>query len=124
MKRSMLCFAAVVAALSLPAFAQDAKVISSVQEKLGVPVDGKMSPKTAAAIEDFQRVKGIRPSGQLDKQTLTALGLTGPKPKPAAAGGSTQSDAKPSTPIGPEQSSGERAAEPTIERSAPTGEAR
>ena len=82
-----LCIAALMAALSIPAGAQDAKVISSVQEKLGVPVDGKMSPKTAAAIAEFQRVKGIEPSGQLDKQTLTALGLTGPKPKPAAAGG-------------------------------------
>ena len=118
MRHTTLCIAALMAALSLPAWAQDAKVISSVQEKLGVPVDGKMSPQTAAAIKEFQSAKGIEPSGQLDKQTLTALGLAGPKPKPAAAGGSGQA----STPIGPHQSSGERAAEPTIKPERPTGE--
>ena len=115
------------AALALPAFAdegaaaaQKAKLITSVQEKLGVPADGKMGPKTRAAVKEFQLAKGIEPTGELDKKTLTTLGMGEPKPKPAAAGASAEG--KPSTPIGPEQSSGERAAEPTLKQDRPTGE--
>jgi peptidoglycan hydrolase-like protein with peptidoglycan-binding domain len=114
-------------ALSLPAFgdegaaaAQNAKVITSVQEKLGAPATGKMDAKTQAAVKQFQRAKGIEPTGELNKKTLTALGMGEPKPKPAAAGASAEG--KPSTPIGPEQSSGERAAEPTLKQDRPTGE--
>jgi peptidoglycan hydrolase-like protein with peptidoglycan-binding domain len=115
--------AALAAALSLPALAQNAKVIATVQEKLGVlPADGQMTPKTEDAIKEFQRAKGIQPSGQLDKKTLTALGMGEPKPKPAASGASAQDEGKPSTPIGPQQSSGERAAEPKIKTDRPTGE--
>ena len=115
------------AALALPAFAdegaaaaQKAKLITSVQEKLGVPADGKMGPKTRAAVKEFQQSKGIEPSGELDQRTVTALGLDGPKPKPAAAGAT--SEAKPTTPVGPEQSSAERTAEPKAKPEAPTGE--
>src|SRR5437868_2456061 len=61
---------------------EDAKVISGVQAKLGVPVDGKMGARTEAALKEFQRAKGLAPSGELDKRTLTALGLGGPKPAP------------------------------------------
>jgi peptidoglycan hydrolase-like protein with peptidoglycan-binding domain len=103
--------------------AQDAKLITSVQEQLGVRADGKMGPKTEAAIKEFQRAKGIQPSGRLDDKTLTALGKGSPKPKPAAGGASAQGG-KPSTPIGPQQSSAERAAEPSIKPEAPTGQAR
>ena len=134
MKRTLIVVGA-LAALSLPAFAsaegqggdaaaaQRAKLVTSVQAKLGVlPADGKMGPKTHAAIEEFQRAKGLEPSGQLDKKTVTALGLGGPKPS-SAAGGSAQ-PGKPSAPTGPSQSSAERTAEPKIKPDAPTGEAK
>jgi peptidoglycan hydrolase-like protein with peptidoglycan-binding domain len=124
----------VVAVLALPAFAsgspeadraaaaQRAQLVTSVQTQLGVtPVDGKMGPRTHAALKEFQRAKGLEPDGQLDLKTITALGLDGPKPS-AAAGESTHMPGKPSTPIGPSQSSAERAAEPKIKPATPTGE--
>ena len=132
MKRRSIAFAA-VAALSVPALAKEpgeanraaaaqrAELITSVQAQLGVPADGKMGPRTHAAIKEFQRAKGLDPSGQLDPKTVTALGLGGPKPS-SAAGESTHMQGKPSTPIGPSQSSAERAAEPKIKHAAPTGE--
>jgi len=129
MKRIPIVLAA--AALSLPAFAsgqpadeaaaaQRAKLVTSVQSILGVPVDGNMGPETHAAIKEFQQAKHLDPSGQLDKPTVTALGLDGPKPS-AAAGASTGMQGKPSTPIGPKQPSEERAAEPKIKPAKPTG---
>ena len=115
-------------AFSLPALAQGdaaaaqrAKLVTSVQASLGVPVDGKMGPETHAAIREFQQSKGLEASGQLDKQTITALGLGGPKPS-AAAGASTGMQGKPSTPIGVKQPSEERAAEPKIKPARPTGD--
>ena len=132
MKRISIVLGA-AALFSLPAFAQSdnaaadlaaaqrAKLVTSVQAKLGVPVDGKMGPATHEAIGEFQRSKGIEDTGQLDKKTITALGLDGPKPS-AAAGASTHMQGKPSTPIGPKQSSEVRAAEPLIKPAKPTGE--
>ena len=130
MKQPSIVLAA-LAALSLPSFAnaqshedvaaaQRAKLVTSVQAELGVPVDGKMGPKTHDAIEEFQRSKGLDPTGQLDKKTITAMGLDGPKPS-AAAGASTHMQGKPSTPIGVRQPSEERAAEPMIKPAKPTG---
>ena len=119
--------AALVTALSLPAFAggsaeaERAKLITSVQAQLGVvPADGKMGPRTEAALKQFQRAKHLQPSGKLDHPTLAALGHTGPKPS-SAAGESTHMAGKPSTPIGPQQPSEERAAEPKIKPATPTG---
>ena len=40
-------------------------------------IDGKWGPKTMTAVQNFQRTKGIDPSGQLDVATLSALGLSG-----------------------------------------------
>lgn len=118
----------ITAVFSLPAYAdedvaaaQKAKLISSVQAKLGAPVTGKPDAKTEAALQEFQRAKGIEPTGKLDKRTVTALGLDGPKYKPAA-GGASSAEAKPTTPIGPEQSSAERTAEPQSKTEQPTGE--
>lgn len=132
MKRISIVLGA-AALLSLPAFAQTdkagaelaaaqrAKLITSVQAELGVPVDGKMGPATHDAIGEFQRAKGLDDTGQLDKKTITALGLGGPKPS-AAAGASTHMQGKPSTPIGVKQPSEERAAEPVIKPAKPTGQ--
>jgi peptidoglycan hydrolase-like protein with peptidoglycan-binding domain len=119
---------ALVAVLALPAFAgngtaaaQQAKVVTSVQAQLGVvPADGKMNPQTVAALKEFQRAKGLEPSGKLDRKTRAALGLTGPKPS-SASGDAMHMPGKPSTPIGPSQASAERAAEPKIKHDAPTG---
>ena len=115
MKRTSIV-AAAVAALSLPAFAsgpgradaaaaaQRTKLVTSAQAELGVlPADGKMGPQTHAALKEFQRAKGLEPSGQLDQKTVTALGLDGPKPSPADS---------------------ERAAKAKSKHAAPTGEAK
>ena len=102
------------------AAAQKTKLITSVQAQLGTPTTGKMDAKTEAALKEFQRAKGIEPTGELDKRTVTALGLDGPKYKPAAAGASSPA-AQPTTPIGPAQSSAERTAEPQAKTDRPTG---
>lgn len=39
-------------------------------------IDGVMGPQTHAAVMDFQRSKGLTASGQLDSQTLAALGAS------------------------------------------------
>ncbi len=55
--------------------------ISQVQQALNDkgfnpgPVDGKAGPKTKAALKQFQQSQGISASGQLDGQTLVALGV-------------------------------------------------
>jgi hypothetical protein len=38
------------------------------------PIDGKMGPKTAAALRKFQKDHGIQATGRLDSQTMAALG--------------------------------------------------
>ena len=38
-------------------------------------VDGRMGPQTQAALVNFQRAEKLQPTGKLDKQTLTALGV-------------------------------------------------
>jgi peptidoglycan hydrolase-like protein with peptidoglycan-binding domain len=37
--------------------------------------DGVWGPRTAAALREFQRVKGLQPTGRPDAQTLAALGV-------------------------------------------------
>lgn len=37
--------------------------------------DGKMGPKTRAAVKSFQQAHGLKATGRLDKATKTALGL-------------------------------------------------
>ena len=72
MKRMPL-FLIAAAVFSLPAFADESaaaaqkqKLITAVQEKLGVPADGKMDAQTEAAVREFQRAKGIEPTGKLN----------------------------------------------------------
>jgi peptidoglycan hydrolase-like protein with peptidoglycan-binding domain len=65
--------------------------IKQVQQKLkdqghdAGPVDGVMGPKTQAALKEFQSAKGLKDSGQLDRETMAALGVSGS----ASAGGSS-----------------------------------
>jgi His-Xaa-Ser repeat protein HxsA len=74
----------------------DSETIRQVQAKLKEqgqdpgPADGIMGPKTQAALKEFQSAKGLKATGQLDPQTLSALGVSGS----AAAGGSSASEKK------------------------------
>jgi peptidoglycan hydrolase-like protein with peptidoglycan-binding domain len=40
-------------------------------------VDGRWGPKTSNAVKQFQQSKKIEANGQLDRQTLSDLGLKG-----------------------------------------------
>jgi len=40
-------------------------------------VDGKMGPKTHAALMDFQKAHGLKTTGRPDKETIAALKTTG-----------------------------------------------
>jgi surface antigen len=50
-------------------------------------IDGVWGRNTMAAVSNFQRSKGFNPTGQLDPQTLQALGLTSNGPSNAQAAG-------------------------------------
>ena len=70
--------------------------IKQVQQKLkgqghdAGPVDGIMGPKTQAGLKEFQSAKGLKATGQLDRETIAALGVSGS----AAAGSSDKSSEK------------------------------
>jgi peptidoglycan hydrolase-like protein with peptidoglycan-binding domain len=49
-------------------------------------IDGKMGPRTEAALKQFQGSKGMQASGQLDSKTLAALGVSGGGTTTASAG--------------------------------------
>jgi peptidoglycan hydrolase-like protein with peptidoglycan-binding domain len=59
-------------------------------------IDGKMGPKTQAALRDFQKAEGMEATGRLDMKTMQSLGMEGGKT--SSAGGSTTSgSASPAT---------------------------
>src|SRR4051812_11547066 len=68
---------------SSKAQSQSPDVVKQAQEKLSAAgmdagqADGKLGPKTQAAVKEYQQSKGIQASGQLDRQTLAALGVSG-----------------------------------------------
>jgi peptidoglycan hydrolase-like protein with peptidoglycan-binding domain len=62
--------------------------ISQAQQKL----QSEGYAPTPQGLREFQQAKGIQPSGQLDEQTLVALGVGAP----AASGASSESAAQPS----------------------------
>jgi peptidoglycan hydrolase-like protein with peptidoglycan-binding domain len=72
------------------------QVVRQVQEQLKQkghevgPVDGIMGPQTKDALKEFQQKEGIQASGELDQQTLQALGVDA-----AAAVGGTAPGAAP-----------------------------
>lgn len=37
------------------------------------PIDGKMGPKTQAALKDFQKAQGLKETGRLDNETMAKL---------------------------------------------------
>jgi peptidoglycan hydrolase-like protein with peptidoglycan-binding domain len=54
------------------------KVQKALQDK-GMdpgPIDGKMGPKTMAALKQFQKDQKLPESGKLDDQTREKLGIT------------------------------------------------
>jgi peptidoglycan hydrolase-like protein with peptidoglycan-binding domain len=59
-------------------------------------VDGKMGPKTQAALRDFQGKEGLKASGRLDSDTMTKLGVEA-KAGAAAGGSATPSASPPGT---------------------------
>ncbi len=61
--------------------AQDPNTIRHVQSQLKSaghdpgPIDGRMSERTSDALRSFQQQRGLQITGQLDAQTLAALGI-------------------------------------------------
>ena len=55
-------------------------------------VDGKWGPRTSAALKKFQGDHGIEATGQINEQTIAALGIT--QPAPATTTGSAESSSK------------------------------
>ena len=84
------------ALLAAPVFAAvegvyvDSATVREVQRTLNdrgiarLGVDGKMGPNTQAAVRKFQRSERLEPNGQLNRQTLIALGLQRPDGSAAA----------------------------------------
>ena len=83
-----ICIAAIAAAAASSALAEDSvfvdgNMVSKVQQTLtsrgfATAVDGQMGPQTRAALTRFQRAEKLEPTGQLNRQTLVALGLQKP----------------------------------------------
>jgi peptidoglycan hydrolase-like protein with peptidoglycan-binding domain len=59
-------------------------------------VDGRMGPRTQAALRDFQKAQGLQASGRLNSKTMQALGVEGGKTS-SAGESSTTGSASPST---------------------------
>jgi peptidoglycan hydrolase-like protein with peptidoglycan-binding domain len=75
------------------------------------PVDGRLGQQTREGLKEFQQSRGLEPSGQLDSQTIAALGID--SDSSAAAGGTSPGASSPgaaSPATAP--SSPERSAEP------------
>jgi hypothetical protein len=71
-----------------PQAATDSSTIREAQERLR----SEGYAATPQGLREFQQAKGIAPSGQLDQQTLAALGVGAP----AASGASSEGAAPPS----------------------------
>jgi peptidoglycan hydrolase-like protein with peptidoglycan-binding domain len=82
--------------------AQNPEVVKQAQEKLsaaghdvGQP-DGKIGPKTQAALKEFQEKEGLQASGRLDSETLAALEIGTPEgTTPSSSAGSSSQQPKP-----------------------------
>lgn len=75
-------------------------------------VDGRMGPKTQAALRDFQQKEGLKATGRADAETMAKLGVEAKTSSPAASpsgqspAGASPSDtgaAKPATSTGAKQ---------------------
>jgi peptidoglycan hydrolase-like protein with peptidoglycan-binding domain len=65
--------------------AMDAEKVKAAQQALKDKghdpgdIDGKMGPKTQAALRDFQKAQGMQATGRLDPKTMQSLGMEGAK---------------------------------------------
>ncbi len=75
----------------------DPQTIKQVQQALSSqgydpgPIDGTMNSKTQSALMQYQQAKGMPANGQLDRNTLASLGISG-----SAAGGPQDKSSQPS----------------------------
>ena len=53
-----------------------------------------MGPQTQKALKEFQTSKGLDASGQLDQQTIAALGVSGGESASAGGSAATKSETK------------------------------
>lgn len=101
-----------------PQASQSPQLVMQVQEKLSAtghkagPADGKLGPKTQAALKDFQQSKGLEASGRIDQQTLAELGVSADASGASSAGATSSSSSSPS-------SAAERTAEPKPQGAGP-----
>ena len=78
---------------------QDKKTVRQVQQALNDQgykagkADGKWGSKSQKALKEFQKAKGMEPTGQLNQEAITALGIS---PSGKAAGGQEGSMDQPS----------------------------
>jgi len=65
-----------------PAASHDPSVVRSVQQSLNErgynvgAVDGQWGPSTESALRQFQQANGLAPTGDVNAQTMSALGVT------------------------------------------------
>ena len=93
MKFAYSVIATALLSISVPAGAADSiyvdqSTVRKAQQVLNkhgfrTGVDGMMGPNTQAALKRFQKARNLEPTGQLNRQTLVALGLQ----QSASAGG-------------------------------------
>ena len=85
--RFLLLVVTALLSLSLTAFADE--TIQATQSRLatlgyyGGSVDGQMGSQTSAAIRRFQIAENLKVTGELNRQTLERLGISGSAPTPA-----------------------------------------
>lgn len=90
MRSAIRLTVALLLALSPVAVGAQGNAVKQAQQALVLQgyeigtVDGRLGPRTRAALQQFQEMHGLAPSGELDAATRAALGLDG-----SAAGGGT-----------------------------------
>src|SRR5688572_1328688 len=102
MKFRYSIIASVLLSIGVPSYAADSVYVDSAmvkkaqrvlsQKGFRTGVDGIMGPRTQAAIRGFQKARDLEATGQLNRQTLVALGL-----QPSASAGSTDPEPQYST---------------------------
>jgi len=115
----------------------DAEQVRAVQQALKDKghdpgdIDGKMGPKTQAALRDYQTKEGLKPTGRLDSETMAKLGIeaktgaadTGTSASPSASPKSGASSATSASPSSPSSSSSSAPSSSAPSSSAPSSSA-
>ena len=86
--------------VQLPKFGETSETVKLMQSALlknGFTLvggaDGKFSPRTRATLRSFQKVVGLKATGNLDRKTAKVLGLLTPAPVPAPVAAPTPAPA-------------------------------